>query len=117
MLLFAVFSIVSMTGSIWSHDSEITEFAGHSFPQRDLTKIIVKNGKLHGEQEDPKLSFCAPYCIDGSCPPAPAANKPTCDDPPGVCIILCDGDADCQEDAICINTGKAGVCAFNTTES
>ncbi|KAF4660199.1 hypothetical protein FOL47_007264 [Perkinsus chesapeaki] len=66
--------------------------------------------------KDPKISVCAPYCIDGNCPPALAANEPVCDDPP-VCIILCDEDADCQEGALCIETDITGVCAFNTTKS
>ncbi len=37
---------------------------------------------------------------------------PGADWPGGFCTVSCDTDADCPDDAACIEDGGAGVCAF-----
>ncbi|KAF4688647.1 hypothetical protein FOZ62_011390 [Perkinsus olseni] len=63
---------------------------------------------------DPTISVCMPFPCP--CPESPAKGGAKCGDP-GVCRISCQTEEDCQQGAICINTGVAKLCAFNTTSS
>ncbi|KAF4660870.1 hypothetical protein FOL47_006919 [Perkinsus chesapeaki] len=141
MLLIGIYSLVYMIGTVMADSNHPYESESMGFFSAISSAENIPN-KLRGSEfygeigskdvcpaiggikqypahfyKDHRISFCTPSCLEGPCPNGPAKNKPRCSNPPGLCVILCDKNTDCQEGAICFNTGIAGVCAFNTTSA
>ncbi|EER07946.1 hypothetical protein Pmar_PMAR003266 [Perkinsus marinus ATCC 50983] len=63
--------------------------------------------------KDPRYSVCMPIVpVAMECPSAPAKGEPVHDGNLPLCLIPCETGADCQEGAVCLNTGKTKLCAF-----
>ncbi|EER10387.1 hypothetical protein Pmar_PMAR001860 [Perkinsus marinus ATCC 50983] len=67
--------------------------------------------------KDPHYTVCMPITPDwNGCPPTHAKASAVHDGNIPVCLIPCETDTDCQQEATCFSTGTHKLCVFHSLQ-